>query len=215
LVSDGQTDAILIPIIDWTLREVAHVELCQGSHAAFWRLHAKAVPKTLADRMRKAVELFPCDVLFVHRDAEKEPANTRHHEIRLAFEEATKSGGRFPAVAVVPVRMLEAWLLLDERAIRKAAGNPGGKVPLDLPGLHQIEKRPNPKQDLREALSTASELKGRRLKKFNVDQAFWRVVDRIDDFSQLRELPAFQAFEQSVRHLKDANWAPGFYGLEG
>ena len=108
--------------------------------------------------------------------------------------------------------MLEAWLCFDERAIRNAAGNPNGKAPLGLPSLKRVESRPDPKEDLRKALLAACELSGRRLKKFNTAAAFWRIVDYIDDFTPLRELSAFQAFEKSIKNLKQNDWKPDLYG---
>ena len=209
LVSDGTTDVNLIPIIDWTLKKSAEVELSEGVRAEFWRLPKK--PADLTDRLVLAVELFPCDILFVHRDAEKEAPTNRRDEIRVAFDAATARGVELPAVAVVPVRMLEAWLLFNEGAIRHAAGNPNGKVPLNLPHLKRAESRPDPKGELKEALLSASELKGRRLKKFNTATAFGRIVDFIEDFSPLRELPAFQSFEDSIKRLKANSWKPDFY----
>ena len=108
--------------------------------------------------------------------------------------------------------MLEAWFCFDECAIRNAAGNPNGKSPLGLPSLKRVEARPNPKEDLQKALLAACELSGRRLKKFNTSAAFWRIVDYIEDFSPLRELPAFLAFEKSIKSLKQNDWKPDFYG---
>src|SRR5258708_2208129 len=163
LVSEGATDANLIPIIDWTVREVARVELSTGDQAEVLRLPSS--PEALADRVVKAVELFPCEILFVHGEADRVPPVHRYQEIQAAVEAATIAGCVVPAVAIVPVRMLEAWLLFDERAIRCAAGNPNGTVPLDLPHLRRVEERPDPKIDLRKALRTASELKRRGLKK--------------------------------------------------
>ena len=209
LVSDGTTDANLIPIIDWSLKRVGGVALSEGTRAEFWRLQNK--PEGLADRLAKAFELFPCDVLFVHRDAEGDDPADRMTEVRNAFATLKQKGIILPAVAVVPVRMLEAWLCFDERAIRKAAGNPNGTVPLGLPPLRRVESRPNPKADLKEALRAASELSGRRLKKFNTAAAFWRIVDCIEDFSPLRELSAFQTFETAIKQLKEADLKPGFY----
>lgn len=209
LVSDGTTDANLIPIIDWSLKQVGGADLSTGVSAEFRRLSNP--PSGLAERLVKAIELYPCDVLFVHRDAEKQPAEFRVAEIRAAVAALPPQIQR-PAVAIVPVRMLEAWLCFNERAIRNAAGNPNGTAPLGLPQLNRIESRPDPKEDLRKALLAACELSGRRLKKFNTAAAFWRIVDHIEDFSPLRELPAFQAFEKSIRDLKRNNWASGFYG---
>jgi hypothetical protein len=211
LVSDGPTDTNLIPIINWTLKEVGGVDLAEGVRAEFWRLPTS--PASLEARICKAVELFPCDVLFIHRDAEKEGMEARDAEIRVAVQNVAASGCKLPAVAIVPVRMTEAWLLFNENAIRQAAGNPNGTVALNLPALNKIESRPDPKKDLQKALQIASGLKGRRLKKFNTTQAFWRVVDFLDDFSSLRELEAYLVFENAVRRISANKWRPEFYGL--
>ena len=42
LVSDGVADANLIPIIDWSLREIGGVQVSQGTPAEFWRLPARS-----------------------------------------------------------------------------------------------------------------------------------------------------------------------------
>lgn len=206
LVSDGTTDANLIPVINWTLKQ-AGVRLSEGVRAEFWRL--PQIPQNHAERLVKAVELFPCDVLFFHRDSERELPQVRFEEIREAFDAACVP---LPVLAIVPVRMLEAWLCFNENAIRQAAGNPNGKVKLNLPPLKRIESCPDPKRELKEALMDASELSGRRRKKFDTAAAFWRIVDCIDDFSPLRELPSFQAFEKSIKMLKEKEWAVGCYG---
>ena len=207
LVSDGATDANLIPIIDWSLKQVGGVALTEGSRAEFWRLPKK--PLELAQRLVKAYELFPCDVLFVHRDSESEPPDVRVDEIRAA---SAGSGLQLPTVAIVPIRMMEAWLCFDEKAIRNAASNPNGTASLGLPPLNRIESKPDPKSDLRKALQAASERGGRRLKKFDTARAFWRIVDYIEDFSPLRELSAFRSFEESIKRLRQNNWKPGLYG---
>jgi hypothetical protein len=211
LVSDGPTDANLIPIINWTLKETGRIELAEGTRAEFWRLPTP--PQGLSERIEQALKLYPCDALFVHRDAEKESPSKRNAEIQSAVS-AVDASGRLPAVTVIPVRMLEAWLLFDEAAIRRAAGNPNGTVSLGLPPSRNIEDRPDPKEDLRHALRIASELRARRLKKFNTAQAFWRVVDFMHDFSSLRQLPAFVAFERAVARMRANQWRPGFYGVE-
>jgi hypothetical protein len=210
LLSDGPTDANLLPIIRWCLKQTGGVPLPDGRHAELWRL--PKMPRGLADRMATAIDLYPCEVLIVHRDAEKQPRDKRADEIRRAHDELVDRNHRCPAVtAVIPVRMSEAWLCFDESAIRKAAGNPNGTIALDLPSLKRVESRPA-KDDIDRALRTASELKGRRLDKFDVGNALRRIVDHIEDFSPLRALPSFQAFELSVRSLKDNGWRTGFYG---
>ena len=76
------------------------------------------------DRVQPACDFYPCDVLFIHRDADKEPHTVREKEIRNAVAEALPNELAPSAVCVIPVRMMEAWLLFDEPALRKAADNP-------------------------------------------------------------------------------------------
>src|SRR5690606_18674132 len=81
----------------------------------------------LVERLTSSVRLYPCDVLVVHRDAERDPVDLRLAEIERARSSARIEGSLVP---VVPVRMTEAWLLFDESAIRRAADNPNGTVDL-------------------------------------------------------------------------------------
>ena len=103
-------------------------------------------------------------------------------------------------IGVIPVRMIEeAWLLFDEVAIRKAAGNPNGKIQIVLPELKTLEQLPDPKEKLHMILREASELKGRRLKKLNTHQCIHRITELIEDFSFLRQLSAFQILENKIQ----------------
>lgn len=136
--------------------------------------------------------LYPCDLLVVHRDAERELPGKRLHEIAAATSRCTN-----PVVCVVPVRMTEAWLLFDDAAIRRAAGCPNGAVQLSLPALRHVESLPDPKKMLHEALRIATNLSGRRLKHFQPD--IRRLADLIDDFSPLHAVPSFRAAEESLR----------------
>jgi len=103
----------------------------------------------------------------------------------------------------VPVRMTEAWLLFDVVAIRRAAGNPNGRVPLELPAIHACEGLVNPKDELIKVVRTASGLSVRRQKKLQVEGVAVRVADLIDDFSPLSVLSAFRALQDDVRLLME------------
>ena len=94
--------------------------------------------------------------------------------------------------------MTEAWLLISERAIRVAAGNPHGRMPLTIPRLNTLEGLPDPKEVLFSLLRTASDLHGRRLRTLRVHGLVSRIVELLDDFSVLRALPAFVAFEEQL-----------------
>jgi hypothetical protein len=139
------------------------------------------------------VDIYPCDILFIHRDAEAQPALNRRQEIA-----ARASVVNTPYVPVVPIRMTEAWLLFDEQAIRSAVGNPNGTVDLRLPATAALEDLPDPKQVLHMALTTASELNRRRRSSFRPRERVHQIPNYIDDFSPLRALSAFRQLEADL-----------------
>jgi len=154
----------------------------------------------LEERITKAAELYPCELLFIHRDAENEPREVRQNEIETAVRAAAFEGGVAPVwVSVIPVRMQEAWLLFDEMAIRRAVGNPYGRIALQLPGLDRCEDLADPKTRLYETFRDASELGARRRAKLRVAMMTRRIAEYIEDFSPLRSLSAFAALEQELR----------------
>lgn len=196
LHSDGSSNKALMPIITWLLREHLSQTAIQGEWSDLRLLPNP--PSSLSERIKKSIDLYPCDLLFVHRDAENEPVDNRLTEIQEAIEEAGGDIGIPPTVCVVPIRMMEAWLLFDLNAIRRAAGNPNGQQSLNLPNLNDLERLPDPKKDLHRILRIASGLPGRRLSSFNERSAVHRVPEYIEDFSSLRTLSAFQDLEKQI-----------------
>ena len=119
----------------------------------------------VADKIRQGLQAAGgLDLLFVHRDADNTSAEARYREIEAAVRGLRQE--RMSWIGVVPVRMTEAWLLLDEAAIRKVVGKPGGRAPLDLPAPEHAERVADPKERLRDALLTASGNRGRRRRRF-------------------------------------------------
>lgn len=196
LVTDGASDRALIPILNWVLGRVPAIQQVGFVDQLAELRDLRDPPKALAGRMERAVEDFPCDLLFVHRDAEGEAIEERVTEISRAA--AQVAIGRH--VPIVPVRMTEAWLLIDERAIRHAAGNPNGTAALDLPPLERLESEPDPKRALMRSLEQAAQKQGRRLQQFRRDihRRRSRVADYIEDFSPLYALDAFRRFSRET-----------------
>jgi hypothetical protein len=207
LVTNGSSDTALLPILTWLLRTHGVSCAIQPEWADLRQLRLSK-KRGLADRIRWSLDFYPCDLLFVHRDAEREPREKRVDEINEAIEKVVTPHPVPPAVCVVPVRMQEAWLLFDEAAIRRAAGNRSGRHPLDLAPTRQLERLPDPKAILYECLKQASGLSGRRLKSFPVQKRARRVAELIDDFSPLLALSAFKALESDlVEIIEQQSWA--------
>lgn len=194
LIADGSSDRCLLPIIDYWLRQYFPTIIFKGESADFSLTRTKGLP----DKLREVIDLYEPDWIFMHRDAEK-----AEDPIRLRSEEITEAcrivNPNQTVISVIPIRMTEAWLLIDESAIRRAAGNPNGTIRLDLPRIHQIEKLSNPKELLFDLLRKASGLSGRKLQNLNVHKARYLVAEHIQDFEILGQLGAFRHFQDQLR----------------
>ena len=196
LLADGPSDVALLPILTWLLTERCPDTAIQPDWADLSRLNRR--PHSLSERVRYSLQLYPADLLFVHRDAEREPRENRVREIHSALNQLKEKVRSIPVVCVIPVRMQEAWLLFDEIALRHASGNPHGDTPLNLPSLARLEDLPDPKDLLHSLLRDASGLHGRRKRRFDVHHAARRVGEFIDSFAPLRALSAFAALEEEL-----------------
>lgn len=194
LLSDGTSDDVLVNIIDWTIRAVGFQGVLQSQFVEFQ--FVKDRPRDLRERICKGLELFPCDLLFIHRDAEGQNPSRRLEEIRDALP------GDIGYVPIIPVRMTEAWLLFDGNAICTAADNPEYASKIKIPPLRKLESLADPKKVLFDFMIEASMCSGRRLDDFKrgYSQRYRRVAQLIDDYSPLRKLSAFRKFEQDCRN---------------
>ena len=201
LLSDGSSDKMLMPIIEWLLYQHCPEIAVAPSWADLRKLAQP--PKTLPGKIAVALDLYPCDLLFVHRDAERESYAIRHAEIYRELDGLATP----PAVCIIPVRMLEAWFLFDELAIRKAAGNPHGHNFLTLPNINLLENLPDPKNLLFDLVKDSSGLSRVRLKRLKPHKCAFLVSQLIDDFSPLRSIHAFQSLElELVATLMGHGW---------
>lgn len=185
LLADGPTDQVLTNVIDWLILD---------SRPDFEVLQAGFLHRSgdLGSAIDRALERFRPNLLIVHRDAEGASLGARQDEVRSAAPDC---------VPLVPVRMTEAWLLFDEAAIRDAAGNPNGTTDLQLPRPREVESLADPKTELRHALQRASRhtrQRGRARFKRGLGQRLQRVGEYISDYSPLRRLAAFRAFEAEL-----------------
>jgi len=196
-----------MPILAWVLQQHLPRAGIQGEWADLRRLPKPPPRSRMPERIRLSLDLYPCDLLFIHRDAENAAPEKRISEITGALQEVQAEIQLPPTVLIVPVRMLEAWLLFDLRAIRRAAGNPHGTQLLNLPRPARLENLSDPKTRLNQILRAASGLSGRRLKSFDHNLALHRIPDYIEDFSPLRTLPAFQRLENDILEtIRSCGW---------
>ena len=166
--------------------------------------------RSLAEKIREGLQYSGgCDLLLVHRDADSYVESSsagpskRAEEIETAVQH---SGYMGPWVGIVPVRTTEAWLLLDQSAIRRAAGRPIGTLPLGLPNPNLVESESDPKHCLQQALLTASETSGRRRQKFSRDfpHVRRRLLEELPVGGLLEQVPSWLRFRDDLKTALDA-----------
>jgi hypothetical protein len=137
------------------------------------------------------------DLVIVHRDAEAQDPQVRRDEIHRGVASVREP---MPALAIVPIRMTEAWLLVDEAAIRRTAGSTERHGALGLPSPGSVEHIPDPKEVLRTALEVASGATGRRLPRFRRDFGAHRrrLLEGIDHHGPVSQLSGWQQLEATV-----------------
>lgn len=138
------------------------------------------------------------DFVAVHRDADARDSEARIAEVVGALDRAG-----LPGCPVVPVQMTEAWLLVDQQAIRDAVGRPSGREPLGVPGPSRIERTKDPKSVLKAALLAASGVTGRRRDREARQWTRYRriILQRLDVDGPVRQLPSWKRLEEDMADI--------------
>ena len=196
LVCEGSSDAALVQHIRRLIVESGQSD----PEGMSW-----GKGRRLTDKVRDGLQFVgDCDLLLAHRDAdasEETPSagpQKRYDEIGKAVSDSGYSG---VWVGMVPVRMTEAWLLLDEVEIRRVAGRPRGEEPLHLPPPSQVENCPDPKLRLAEALAIASGASGRRLQRLQRDlpQVRYQLLENLPVGGFLEQVPSWVRFRHDLQ----------------
>lgn len=173
--------------------------------------HLSAGGRTVEGRLRivLAQDVDP-DLVFIHRDAEAQGPEQRVAEVHAG---ATAAGVPLKKVVpVVPVRMTEAWLVLDEAEIRRVAGRPASSNVLGLPPIGTVETIPDPKALLQEALMKAGAPSGRRRRRqFERDFGQHRalLLQRLDLGGPINQLSAWQRLKGNIALALEVDPGPG------
>lgn len=200
-IGEGPSDEGLIPHLELLCLEAGAEEVA-GIAPDFRRLPG-STGHSVADKIRATMGLEPnANLYFIHRDSDLPDSSSRYSEIAEAVQTC---GLKEAHVGVVPVQETEAWLLLDESAIRLVAGNPNGRVQLNLPTPDSVENIANPKEFLQEILITASEHTGRRRAKFRRLFPTHRklLLLRLSTQGPVTRLPAWMKMQDDIRDALD------------
>jgi hypothetical protein len=200
LIADGSSDKALMNIIKWLLDDLFPELPNEGAFADFRNLPKPPTKENIAGQVKYASLYHPSDILFYHRDAESN-SNTIIEERITEIKKQLNPEQISRTICVIPIKMTETWLLFDETAIKKAAGNRNFTGKTNLPTINKLENLNDPKLFLHNLLKNASGLKSRNLKNFNVHNAVHLVAENIENFSPLRKLSSFNRFESDLKKV--------------
>lgn len=194
-LAEGSSDAPLADLVTQLFSE--HQIRLRLSQPDFTRLDK--VAKDVRSKVEAGLLLTgsDVDVIVVHRDADNAGHVARMEEITKAV---TDLAGEAQLVPVVPVRMTEAWLLLDEAAIRRVARNPRGRMALDLPKPREVENIADPKHRLQQCLLTAADCTGRERERVRkrFDEHRRNLLQRLDPNGPVTKLSSWRRLVDSV-----------------
>ncbi len=202
LIGEGSSDNALLSHLENVCLELGAEEVT-GIELDFRRLPEK-VKRTVDAKLSAAMRLEPhADLFLIHRDADAQDPQPRFDEITKAAE---KCRCQRPCVAIVPVQETEAWLLLDENAIRSVANRPRGRTPLDLPSPETVEGQANPKEILKNAIAVASETTGNRRDATNARFSQNRriLLQNLPVDGPIRHVPAWKRMYAELGRALDA-----------
>jgi hypothetical protein len=198
LLREGTSDEGLVP-------HLGELIVRAGAHAVTGS--PRGYKGTTAERLSQVMaEETSVDIVFVHRDADTRDSTHRRLEVSHAVQ---VTDCQIPWIAVVPIQELEAWLILDEAEIRRVAGKPSGRRPLDLPKVNAVESTANPKEILKHALIEAGELTGRRREreKSAFSQRRRTLMDRLDIDGPVCQLSGWRQLTEDINQLaQELNW---------
>ena len=203
LYAEGATDERFLPQLLWRLCddlclmlnqrvEVAPVEVLPVVKAA-------QIAGSRHDRILAAAEAASdlWSVLFVHADADGDAIAARASRVHPGLELLQQRFASRIAVAVVPVRMTESWMLQDGNALRNVLGCTLSDKDWGLPGSDAgVEALTDPKQMLEQIfLSTQPSGPARRR---GVGGLYAPLGERVS-LDRLRRLPSFRQTDQELQ----------------
>ena len=198
LYAEGRTDyEFLLPLVNKLLNELA-AKLFLGDYELAETLGIDAphgMSGGRAEKIQRAVVDYIdyCDLFILHADGAGDPDDARRTQISPGADlaHAVVLHSHFYLVACVPIREIEAWLLVDSKPFERILGR---ATPIVLPG--QPEAEIDPKSCLRKILKDGDA-------RIPLNEAYRAFGENVR-LEKLRSLSAFRTFEDELEQALKA-----------
>ena len=204
LATEGTTDIRFFEsIVRRTFQEIALQECRPDIDIDIRRLNTKKTGLSFTEYVKQAsydgVKDFGMMVLAIHADADKETYDGRKkYNIDPAQEELDKQGDDYCKILtpVIPVRMMEAWMLADKELLKSEIGTT--KSDNDLKINRDPETIADPKAVIEEAIRIAQSDLPKRRQRLTISDLYAIIGDKIS-INKLLPLDSYQKFQDEVR----------------
>lgn len=200
LIGEGTSDLRLVDHIETIFIEEGFDEA--SGEAPDLSLFNPPVGRDISSKLNCLVKNFPeFDVIFIHRDADGGTLDARIQEIEHAISDLIPAEKIIP---VIPVTMLETWLLADVESIKTIAGNRNFRGPIsNLPSPNKLESVRDTKDLLLEILCLISETQGSRLQKFKkrFPEMRARPTYELNTNGKINDIPSYRIFRQKIHQF--------------
>lgn len=205
LATEGTTDIRFFEsIVRRTFQEIALTECRSDIDIDIRRLNTKKTGRSFVEYVKQAsydgVKDFGMMALAIHADADRETYDERkRYNIDPAQEELDKQGDDYCKILtpVIPVRMMEAWMLADKDLLKSEIGTT--KSDNDLGINRDPESIADPKAVIEEAIRIAQSGLPKRRQRLTISDLYAIIGDKIG-LDRLSLLNSYQRFQEEVRN---------------
>ncbi len=203
--TEGQTDVLFLEkIIERTFEQIAYE--CVGDvEPVVWPLKVNKKGLSFSEyallASQQGVDEIGMMILCIHSDADNASNRTvLNNKIGPAKELINAQNNATTCkiiVPVIPVQMMEAWMLADKDLLKKEIGTT--KTDRELKINRMPESISDPKSVIEEAIRIAQQEKTKRKRKnLEIGDIYLAVGQKIS-LKKLEQLPSYQQFQNDIR----------------
>lgn len=205
LAAEGNTDIrFLKSVVLRTYLRIVFDECDQDIDVEVFEIKASKVGKTfpqfVVDASKYGVEKYGILVLAVHSDSDKDTLQERLEDKFVPANNAiallNNDSYCKVIVPIVPIRMIEAWMLADTSLVKEEIGTALSDSEL---GLHRDpESVAYPKRVLQDAISTVMLTRPKKRRSFTIGDLYGILGDKVS-IEALSRLPSYMAFYSAAK----------------
>jgi len=212
LAAEGSTDLLFLKsVVQRTFRQILFDQSDSIVDVEVFELKGDKIGKTfkefVASTSKEGVEKYGILVLAVHSDSDKETLEERMQDKFIPainyLNEQDEDTFCKVLTPIIPIRMIEAWMLADTSLLKEQIGTTLTDREL---GLYRApESIADPKRVIIDAIAKAEERKPKKSRGLSIGDLYGIIGDKIS-LDSLRTLSSYNAFysfaENSLRTIR-------------